>query len=112
MSFGYAAQASLRQMALAEDSEKMRRESLRPWGRFWYSHVSAAFIRGYWKIAQSAAYIPKTIDDQQILLDTYLLERAILDMRADIQDKPDLAGMSLRIILHLLDAEEESKIGE
>ncbi len=109
MSFGYAAQSALLQIAMAEENERAGRESLRPLGRFWYSHVSAAFIRGYWKVAQPAAHIPKTMDDQQTLLDTYLLERALLDMRADIQDKPELAGMSLRIMLHLLSADVEAK---
>ena len=40
------------------------------------------------------------------------MERALLDIRADIEDKPELSGMPLRIILHLLDAEAEQKIGE
>jgi hypothetical protein len=46
------------------------------------------------------------------LLHTHLLERALLDVRADIEDKPELSGMPFRLILHLLDAEAERKIGE
>ena len=78
---------------------------LRDAGRFWYSHVSAAFLRGYWRIAGTAAYLPRTRGQQDTLLQTYLLERALLDVRADIEDKPELAGMPFRIILHLLDAD-------
>jgi hypothetical protein len=45
-----------------------------------------------------------------VLLDTYLLERALLDVRADINEKPELAGMPFRLILHLLNAEEEQRM--
>ncbi len=112
VSFGYAAQAAIRQSFSADLNDSLSRRALRDAVRFWYSHVSAAFIRGYWKVANGAAYLPKTRADQQTLLQTYLLERALLDVREDIEDKPELAGMPFRIILHLLDAEIERKIGE
>ena len=111
MSFAYAAQVSLRQILSAELHEPANRDVLRTWGRFWYSHVSAAFTRGYWRAAGAARYMPPARADQQVLLDTYLLEHALLDLRTDIDDKPELIGMPFRIILHLLDAEEETRIG-
>jgi maltose alpha-D-glucosyltransferase/alpha-amylase len=112
VSFGYAAQAVTRQIVSSEQSEGFSRDELRVWGRFWYSHVSAAFIRGYWRAAKKAPYLPNSQADQQVLLDTYLLERALLDIRADIEANPELAGMPFRLILHLLDSEAERKIGE
>ncbi|HEY7211291.1 MAG TPA: maltose alpha-D-glucosyltransferase [Bryobacteraceae bacterium] len=107
MSFGYAAQTVVRQLIAAEPADQTRARDLREAGRFWYTHMSAAFLRGYWKIAEPAAYMPRTRKDQQTILHTYLLERALLDTRADIEDKPELAGMSLRVILHLLNAEPD-----
>ncbi len=107
VSFGYAAQATLRQTASPDTIHQLRNAV-----RFWYSHISAGFIRGYWNIAGNAAYLPKTRADQQTLLQTYLLERALLDVRADVEDKPELAGMPFRIILHLLDPEAERKTTE
>jgi maltose alpha-D-glucosyltransferase/alpha-amylase len=112
LSFGYAAQAGVRRFAAGERDESLTRRVLRVWGRFWYSHVSAAFLRGYWSVAKGAPFLPTSQADQQILLDCNLLERALLDVRADITEKPDLAGIPLRVILHLLDAEAERKIGE
>jgi maltose alpha-D-glucosyltransferase / alpha-amylase len=106
LSFGYAAQTALRQFIVGETDEERATSLLRPWARFWYSQVSAAFIRGYWRAAANAPYLPKSQLDQQTLLDTYLMERALLDVRADIQEKPELSGMPFRIILHLLGAEE------
>ncbi len=112
VSFGYAAQSFIRQTAAANVNEALTDRGLRDAARFWYSHVSAAFLRGYWKIAGRAAYMPATRADQQTLLHTYLLERALLDIREDIENKPELAGMPLRIILHLLGAEAERRTSE
>ncbi|MBV8811901.1 MAG: maltose alpha-D-glucosyltransferase [Acidobacteriaceae bacterium] len=111
VSFGYAAQTTVRRILFEEGNDSVLRAELRALGRFWYSHVSAAFIRGYWRAAERAPYLPPQQADQQILLDTYLLERALLDVRADIQDKPELSGMPFRVILHLLDAGAERRLG-
>ena len=112
VSFGYAAQSGARQIALGDPDHPLPQRALRNIIRFWFAHVSAAFLRGYWQIAERSAYMPRTRADQQTLLQTYLLERALLDVRDDIEDKPELAGMPFRIILHLIDAEAERKIGE
>ncbi len=111
-SFGYATTSAMRRFAAGERDEMFTRQVIRVWGRFWYSHASAAFLRGYWSTAKNAPYLPPSPADQQILLDCNLLERALLDVRADISEKPELAGVPLRIILHLLDAEAERKIGD
>jgi maltose alpha-D-glucosyltransferase/alpha-amylase len=103
MSFAYATHGAVRS-AVTDD--------VRVWGRFWFTHVSAAFLRGYWQAAKNASYLPKLQSHQQILLDAYLLERALLDVRADIDEKPDLAGVPFRVILYLLDAPSEHQPGE
>jgi maltose alpha-D-glucosyltransferase/alpha-amylase len=69
-------------------------------------------VRAYWTTASGAGFLPESQAEQQVLLDTYLLERALLDLRADIEDKTELAGMPLRVILHLLGADVERKAGE
>ncbi len=91
----------------ANRTRRFLTRALRNAARFWFAHVSAAFLRGYWQVAGRAAYMPASRADQQTLLQTYLLERALLDVRADIEDKPELAGMPLRIILYLIDAEAD-----
>jgi maltose alpha-D-glucosyltransferase/alpha-amylase len=106
LSLGYATQTSGRHLLEGEMRTRVDISSVRIWGRFWYSHVSAAFVRGYWRAAGKALYMPPTQADQQVLLHNYLLERTLLDVRADIQAKPDLAGVPFRVILHLLNAEE------
>lgn len=110
LSFAYATQTAIRRMAFGEKEVDQVRQALRPAARFWYSHTSAAFVRAYWKIAKNAPYMPPELEQQQVLLQTYLLERALLDVRADIEDKPEFSGMPFRVILHLLEPEAERKI--
>jgi maltose alpha-D-glucosyltransferase/alpha-amylase len=105
MSFGYAAQTTGRQLLTAEGHEAVDRPTLRAWGRFWFAHVSAAFLRSYFRTVRGAKISAVLRAQQQILLDNYLLERAVLDIRPDIINKPDLASVPFRIILHLLEAE-------
>ncbi|MBV9081113.1 MAG: hypothetical protein JOZ62_00440, partial [Acidobacteriaceae bacterium] len=112
VSFGYAAQSAVRVIMADEVSNALPRQALRVWGRFWYSHISAAYIRGYWSVANNASYMPPSRPQQEILLQSYLLERALLDVREDIEDKPEFSGMPFRLILHLLDAEAERRLGE
>jgi maltose alpha-D-glucosyltransferase/alpha-amylase len=107
-SFGYATQSVMHQIGRERGEDA---GTLRNAGRAWFSAVTAAFIQEYWKEAGRAPYMPATQQHQEILLTTYLLERAMLDIREDIQNKPDFSGMPFRLILHLLDPEEERSIG-
>ena len=105
-SYGYAAQTAMRNFSALTGGGGLSETDLRIYVRFWYSQVSAAFIRSYWRVAGNAPYMPASKADGETLLSTFLLERAMLDIRPDIEDRPELAGMPLRLILHLLNAEQ------
>ena len=111
-SFGYAAQAAILRHAAGERNEALTRHNLRIWARFWMSHVAAAFLRGYWTGAKGATYMPRTQPHQQLLLDTHMLERALLDVRTDLNEAPDLAAVPFRIILHLLNVDVDRNVGD
>jgi len=97
ISFAYATQVAV----LASGAT----DAHRAWGRFWFTHVSAAFLRGYWEAAKDAAFMPPTQAHQQVLIDAYLMERALLDIRADIEARAEFAGVPFRVILHLLESQ-------
>ncbi len=107
VSFGYATQSAIRAIRGEGEHDEVK---LRNAARAWFSLVTAAFVREYWSIAGRAPYMPSSRAHQEILLTTYLLERAMLDIREDIQNQPDFSGMPFRLILHLLDPQEERSI--
>lgn len=110
-SFGYAAQTALLRESTGAKNESVTRRSLRILVRFWYSHVSAAFLRGYWGESLHASYLPKTQRHQQVILDIYLLERALLDILANLGTRPHTAVVPLNFILHLLEKPEREQKG-
>jgi maltose alpha-D-glucosyltransferase/alpha-amylase len=98
ISFAYAVQVAVLSRAPSDLH--------RTWGRFWFMQVCAACLRGYWQTAKEASFMPKSLAHQQVLLDAYLMERALLDIRADMEARQEFAGVPFRVILHLLDSHE------
>jgi maltose alpha-D-glucosyltransferase/alpha-amylase len=102
-SFGYAAYAALLGQVPGLRPEDF--PSLEPWARFWYSHVSVAFLRGYLAATTQAPFLPHGREDFQVLLDAYLLEKAIYELGYELNNRPDWVRVPLAGILHLLEPE-------
>jgi len=101
-SFHYAPYAVLldqRSDPLAEDDL----ETLEPWIRFWYSWVSAVFLKAYLGIAGRASFWPQSRDEVEILLDVHLLEKAVYELGYELNNRPDWVKIPLRGIIQLLD---------
>ena len=94
-SFHYAAYT-----ALAASSG--RRASLEPWARYWYLWVSAAFLRSYLQTAEPAGFLPRTDDELRILLDLYLLEKAVYELGYEASHRPEWIHLPVKGILQLL----------
>ena len=78
--------------------------SLEPWARYWYEWVSAAFLKTYLETAQSAAFLPKTREELAILLDAYLLEKAVYELGYELNHRPAWVWIPLHGIRDLLDS--------
>jgi maltose alpha-D-glucosyltransferase/alpha-amylase len=73
------------------------------WTQFWYSWVSAAFLNSYLEVASKDSFLPKTTAELQVLLDAYLLEKAIYELGYELNHRPDWVEVPLRRILQLQD---------
>src|SRR5581483_6580043 len=72
-SFQYAAYSALWQPAMrAEDIPFLER-----WADVWYRNMSSVFLQSYLTTTAGAVFIPKNADDLQILLEAYLLDKAV-----------------------------------
>jgi len=76
---------------------------LEPWARFWHVWVSVAFTQTYLEGAQQARFLPHTRAELQILLDAYLLEKAIYELNYELNHRPDWVPIPLQGILQLLE---------
>ncbi len=97
-SFDYASQAALRSEQIAPEALPR----LRGWGRFWVACVSAAFLQSYLAAAGAASFVPHTREDLDLQLTTMLLEKALYELRYELNMRPDWVTIPLRGILEVV----------
>ncbi|MGE5659973.1 MAG: maltose alpha-D-glucosyltransferase [Actinomycetota bacterium] len=101
-SFNYAATLALRKEV---DSGLIRPENIpamKQWANFWYSFVSVAFLNSYLVTAADATFLPKTTAELEVLLNAYILEKAVYELGYELNSRPDWAEIPLQRILQLL----------
>ncbi len=97
-SFDYASQAALRSDQIAAGSLP----HMRDWARFWVACVSVAFLQSYLQAAGSASFVPHTPEDLDLQLTTMLLEKALYELRYELNMRPDWVCIPLRGILEVV----------
>jgi maltose alpha-D-glucosyltransferase/alpha-amylase len=76
---------------------------LEPWVRFWHAWVSAAFLKAYLATASRGSFLPASKEEQHVLLDFYLLKRAVSELHYELAFNPTQAKVPLQGLLHLLE---------
>jgi maltose alpha-D-glucosyltransferase / alpha-amylase len=98
-SLSYAAYAAL--FARSErDRETFSR--LEPWARAWVYWTSAAFLRAYASVAGSAAFVLADPVQRASLLDLFLIEKALYELRYELNTRPEWVRIPLRGLEDLL----------
>jgi maltose alpha-D-glucosyltransferase/alpha-amylase len=97
-SFSYAGQAALR----TEQLQAPASPRLESWARFWVDSVSAAFLRSYLTTAGNASFVPQTTEDLDLQLSTMLLEKALYELRYELNSRPEWVRIPLRGILEVV----------
>jgi len=75
---------------------------LERWAKAWYQWVSALFLQGYIKTAGAAGCLPKTQAEIKALLDAYTLEKGLLEVEFELENRPDWVRIPLHGILEQL----------
>jgi len=110
-SFHYAAHIALS----GKESTVLRPEDLpllEDWARAWYLWVSATFLKSYLGLMADLPILPQSREGVKILLDAYLLNKAIYEVDYELNNRPDWVGLPLQGILQILETEEESTATE
>ncbi len=99
-SFQYAAYSALWQPAMRpEDIPFLER-----WADIWYREMSAVFLQSYLAAAADASFIPKDKAEFQVLLEAYLLDKAVYEVGYELNNRPDWVVIPIRGIKHILTA--------
>jgi maltose alpha-D-glucosyltransferase/alpha-amylase len=104
-SFHYATHSALlHQASLALKPEDL--PALEHWAQFWYVWVSASFLTSYLNGVEQAQLLPDDPEQLRILLDAYLLEKAVYEIGYELNNRPDWLKVPLQGILQLMKAGE------
>jgi maltose alpha-D-glucosyltransferase/alpha-amylase len=64
--------------------------------------MSSVFLQSYLKTAAGAIFIPQNPDDLQIMLQAYLLDKAVYEIGYELNHRPDWVVIPVRGIKHIL----------
>ena len=101
-SFDYAAQVARRAHPAVRPEDPDR---LEPWTRFWSTWVQAVFLDAYVDAAAGQRFLPGSRDELRILLDAFLLEKALYELQYEVNNRPDWVAIPTQGIAALLDAD-------
>jgi maltose alpha-D-glucosyltransferase/alpha-amylase len=97
-SFQYAAYAALWQPAMRKEDVPF----LERWADLWYRHASSVFLQSYLNTAAATIFIPKNSEDLQIMLQAYLLDKAVYEIAYELNNRPNWVIIPIRGIKHIL----------
>ncbi len=101
-SLHYAAHSALlRQVSLAPRPED-ELALLQNWAQYWYTWVSATFLTAYLNSIREANLLPEDSEQLKILLDAFLLERAVYEIGYELNNRPSWLKVPLQGVLQLM----------
>jgi maltose alpha-D-glucosyltransferase / alpha-amylase len=101
-SFHYAAyMALLKEASLRSEDIPV----LEPWTNLWYRYVSGVFISAYLETVGNAPFVPAEKKELEIMLNAFLLEKAVYELGYELNNRPEWVIIPLRGLKDLLEGE-------
>ena len=97
-SFSYAAYSTLMSYTSRRPQDLTR---LEPWAELWERSSAAAFLRAYRETTQDVEFLPGDGNDFRQLLDVYLLDKALYELRYELNDRPTWLRIPLMGLLSI-----------
>ena len=79
---------------------------LEMWAQVWYRWVSASFLKEYLTASAAAPYLPQQADQFRILLAAYMIERALIEIEYELEQRPAWIRIPVHGILEQLAGEK------
>ncbi|MDG6907550.1 MAG: putative maltokinase, partial [Nitrososphaerota archaeon] len=106
-SFQYAAYSYvMKSVTLQKDREKGKLEKL---VEVWSNFVSRIYLSSYIEKVKGSKIIPSEIGNLAVMLDAYLLEKAIYEVGYELNNRPDWAMIPIRGVLDMMNIESEKQ---
>ena len=98
-SFHYAAYVSLFQRATQQGTDV---EYLRHWADLWHTCVHGLFLHSYLKTVAGSRVVPSDEKDFAVLLETFVLEKAVYELGYELNNRPDWLMIAVRGVEQIL----------
>jgi maltose alpha-D-glucosyltransferase / alpha-amylase len=105
-SLDYAGETALRQTRERGLAHAEHLPVLEQWARYWYQWNAAYYLAAYLEHCGDAPFLPRAPDHLALLLDVFLLEKALYEVGYELNNRPRWVGIPLRGALRLLGKEE------
>ncbi|MCC4212990.1 maltose alpha-D-glucosyltransferase [Leeuwenhoekiella parthenopeia] len=100
-SLHYAAYTPFMQINYADE---YRESELEKWAELWFYYMTRFFLKGYCDTLENSNLIPSNTRDFTVLLETFMLEKAIMELNYELNNRPHWSLVPLRGIQAVLDA--------
>ena len=101
-SYHYAACTGLQVCESRGWVQPENRAALASWADYWFKWMGAIFLKEYLGVVGENAFIPPNADEVQVLLESYLLEKAIYELGYELNNRPDWVRIPISGILHVM----------
>ncbi|WP_455383154.1 maltose alpha-D-glucosyltransferase, partial [Salinispira pacifica] len=81
---------------------------LTPWAEAWYATTSRIFLSAYLETLGDTDLIPPSPQHLQLLLDSFLLHKAVYEVGYELNNRPDWASIPLQGIVNLMENDYEN----
>jgi maltose alpha-D-glucosyltransferase/alpha-amylase len=98
-SFEYAAFSALAKHIARRPEDQQQME---PWAKLWVSAVEDKFLQAYRETAIQSFVVPRDDHDFQLVLNAYVLDKALYELGYELNNRPDWVRIPLAGILSLL----------
>ncbi len=106
-SFHYAAHGTIH---LRLEKQGIRGEELKGWADSWYYCMRGIFMHQYRQTVGRSTVIPQDEGDFRMLMEIFLLEKAVYEIGYELNNRPDWVEIPLRGIRNLLEEKRETEV--
>jgi maltose alpha-D-glucosyltransferase/alpha-amylase len=101
-SFHYAACTGLQVSETRGWVQPENRAALASWADYWFKWMGAIFLKEYLSVVGDNPFLPSNTDEVRVLLESYLLEKAIYELGYELNNRPDWVRIPIAGILHVM----------
>jgi maltose alpha-D-glucosyltransferase/alpha-amylase len=101
-SFDYAALSKLKGNGIGPENTG----HLKIWARFWSIWAAVHYLKGYFQVTGKSSLMPKTQEEIRLMLDIYMLEKAVYEVAYELNNRPDWVDIPIMGILDILQPDQ------